>query len=145
MRSSGGWVKVAWPVLLCAATVAATLAGVRLAGGNPGHEPPARIDVPSTKTFDQVREALEAALQPAGFTLFGPAGAGGSSPTLVARRLDAVTDKEGLMILAESDVGPRQSQLLGKAVRSKAYMIGNPLIAARMIALEPAASLYVPL
>jgi hypothetical protein len=125
IRSSHGWLKAAWPVLLCAMTAAATLACVRLIGSGPRPEASSRIDVPSTKPFDQVRVALEGALQPARFTVFGPAGVAGAAPSEVARRLDALSDKEGLMILAESDVGPRQSQLLGKAVRSKAYLMAT--------------------
>ena len=141
MLFSVAWSRAVWPILLCVATAGATLAAVRLVGA----KPPLRIDVTSRKSFEEVRAALEGGVRPAGFTIFQPAGARGTPPAEVRRRLDSLADQDGLMILGESDVGPRQSHLLGKTVRSKLYMVGNPLIASRMIALDPAASLYVPL
>jgi uncharacterized protein (DUF302 family) len=145
MQFSSAWSKAVWPILLCVAAAGVTLAWVRLSGRGTRDESALRIDVPSRNSFDQVRAALEGGVPSAGFTIFEQAGVRGTSPAEVSRRLDALADKEGLMILGESDVGRRQSYLLGKTVRSKLYMIGNPLIASRMIALDPAASLYVPL
>jgi uncharacterized protein (DUF302 family) len=105
----------------------------------------ARVDVPSRRTFDQVIKALEAAVPKADFAIFDPPGSTGADAAEVQKKLNDLADKDGLMILAQSDVGKRQSQLLGRKVRSKLYFIGNPLIAGRMIGRNPAASLYVPL
>jgi uncharacterized protein (DUF302 family) len=138
--------RIAWPFMLCGAAVAGTLAYAQLARRDTSApRTPLRVDVASRKTFDEVRAALEALASSPGFAIFGQPGATGPDPAEGARRLDALADKDGLIILAESDVGPRQSRLIGKPVRAKTYMIGNPLIAARMIALDPAAALYVPL
>lgn len=145
MQFSRVWSKAVWPILLCVATVGVTLGFVLRAGIGYRKEPPLRIAVTSRNSFGRVRLALEAGVQSAGFTIFEPAGTRGTAPAEVKRRLDAVADRDGLIILGEPDVGRRQSRLLGKAVRSKLYMIGNPLIASRMIALDPAASLHVPL
>jgi uncharacterized protein (DUF302 family) len=146
MRELQGRSRAFGALLVCVATVAVTLASVWMVGKvGVGKPQPIRVDVASQLPFDQVRSRLEASLQSAGFTIFDPAGATGTAPAEVERRLGALADKEGLMILGESDVGRRQSRILGKTVRSKLYMIGNPLIASRMIAIAPAASLYVPL
>jgi uncharacterized protein (DUF302 family) len=105
----------------------------------------ARVNVTSRKNFDQSIKALEAAVPQADFAIFDPPGSAGADAAEVQKKLNDRADKDGLMILAQSDVGKRQSQLLGRKVRSKLYFIGNPLIAGRMIARNPAASLYVPL
>jgi uncharacterized protein (DUF302 family) len=61
------------------------------------------------------------------------------------RKLKAMSDKDGLMILAQTEVGKRQTLLVGHPVLAKHYLVGNPLIASRMIGRHTAAALYVPL
>jgi uncharacterized protein (DUF302 family) len=107
--------------------------------------PAIHVVVPSDKPFDEVVEALEANAPRADFALFDTPGAPATPAEEVKKKLDALADKEGLLILARSDVGERQSLILGKPVRARRYLIGNPLLASRMIDHDPAVSLYLPL
>jgi uncharacterized protein (DUF302 family) len=107
--------------------------------------PAIHVVVPSDKSFDEVVAALEANAPRAEFTLFDTAGAPATPADEVKRKLDALADKEGLLILARSEVGEQQSLVLGKTVRARRYLIGNPLLAGRMIEHDPAVSLYLPL
>jgi uncharacterized protein (DUF302 family) len=153
---NGGWLAVVTGIAAAAGAYflfGPEGAGVSPAGPAAGQEEggrqttftAARVDVTSRKTFEQVVKALEAGVPKAGFTLFDPPGSAGVDAATVRRKLNDLPDKEGLLILAQSEVGQRQSELLGRKVRSKLYFIGNPLVAGRMIARDPAASLYVPL
>ena len=70
---------------------------------------------------------------------------GNLTPEEMERKLRDIPDKDGLMILAQSEVGKRQSLLVGHPVRAKHYLVGNPLIASRMIGRYTGVALYVPL
>jgi YD repeat-containing protein len=107
--------------------------------------PAVHVVVPSAKSFDEVVAALEANTPHAEFSLFDAPGTPATPPDDVKKKLDALADKDALLILARSDVGERQSLLAGKTVRARRYLIGNPLLAARMIEHNPAVSLYLPL
>jgi uncharacterized protein (DUF302 family) len=107
--------------------------------------PVIHVVVASSKSFDEVVAALETNTPRADFVVFDAPGAPATAPEEVKKKLDAVADKDSLLILARSDVGERQSLLVGKTIRARRYLIGNPLLAARIIDHDPAASLYVPL
>jgi hypothetical protein len=107
--------------------------------------PVVHVVVPSGKPFEEVVAALEASTPRADFSLFDGPGASATPPEEVKKKLDALPDKDALLILARSDVGERQSLLVGKAVRARRYLIGNPQLAARMVEHNPAVLLYVPL
>src|SRR5258708_18431444 len=76
--------------------------------------PMIHVVVPSAKPFDEVVAALEANTPRADFSLFDAPGASATAPDEVKMRLDALADKDALLILARSDVGERQSLLVGK-------------------------------
>jgi hypothetical protein len=61
----------------------------------------------------------------------------------VEREIDPVGGPHGLMILAQVEQGPLVS-LSGRAIRCSLYLVGNPLIAAQILAVDVRASLYVP-
>jgi Domain of unknown function DUF302 len=62
----------------------------------------------------------------------------------VAQEIGALAGPHGLTIIAQANQGPVVS-LAGKAIRSSLYLIGNPVIAAGILAIDVRASLYVPL
>jgi uncharacterized protein (DUF302 family) len=61
----------------------------------------------------------------------------------VEREVGQVAGPHGLMILGHADQGAIVS-LSGHATRCSLYLVGNPVIAARIIRIDVRASLYVP-
>ena len=98
------------------------------------------VVVPSAKSYDRLRADFESIVHRAEFDILGDLPA-----EEMDRKLKAMPDKDGLMILAQSEVGRRQTLLVGHPVRAKHYLVGNPLIASRMVGRHTAAALYVPL
>jgi uncharacterized protein (DUF302 family) len=98
------------------------------------------VVVHSTKSYDRLRADFESIVHRADFDILGNV-----SAEDMERKLKAMPEKDGLMILAESEVGQRQTLLVGHPVRAKHYLVGNPLIASQMIGRHTDVSLYVPL
>ncbi len=98
------------------------------------------VVISSAKSYDRLRADFESLVPRAGFDIFGDL-----SAEAMERQLKALPDKEGVMILAQSEVGRRQTLLVGHRVRAKHYLVGNPLIASRLIGGHTGAALYVPL
>ncbi len=98
------------------------------------------VVVRSAKSYDRLRADFESIIPRAEFDILGDLPA-----EEMDRKLKAMPDKDGLMILAQSEVGRRQTLLVGHPVRAKHYLVGNPLIASRMIGRHTGAALYVPL
>jgi hypothetical protein len=61
----------------------------------------------------------------------------------VEREANRAAGPHGLIILGQVDQGPLVS-LAGHPIRCSLYLIGNPLIAARILRIDVRASLYVP-
>ena len=59
------------------------------------------------------------------------------------REVERVAGPHGLMILGHVDQGAVVS-LAGRAIRCSLYLVGNPVIAARILQIDVRASLYVP-
>jgi uncharacterized protein (DUF302 family) len=101
----------------------------------------AHVRVETRKGFAEVREGLERRL--ARFDL-------GTLPSILAdphqavRRLEAVAGPDGLMLFSTLDHGSLLA-VLGEGRKAVQYVLGNPLIAARMTRHDLAAGLYAPL
>jgi hypothetical protein len=61
----------------------------------------------------------------------------------VEREVERMAGKHGLMIFFRADQGAVAS-LVGKAKRYSLYLVGNPVIANRIISIDIRASFYVP-
>jgi uncharacterized protein (DUF302 family) len=61
----------------------------------------------------------------------------------VEKEIERVGGAPGLMIVASADQGAITS-LSGKAKRCRLYLVGNPVIADKIIAIDIRASFYVP-
>jgi uncharacterized protein (DUF302 family) len=102
-----------------------------------------RVVVPTDKSFDQVREALESGLKKADYATLEKMVAE-RTPAEAAKAMAALAGPSGLMILGDSDYGSLISPA-GSGRKARLYQIGNPLIAQRMAAVDPAMGLYVPI
>jgi uncharacterized protein (DUF302 family) len=98
------------------------------------------LTIASAKPVERLRADFESIVRRANFDIFSDL-----SPEEMKRRLLALSEKDGFLILAQSDVGARQSLIVGHTIKAKTYFVGNPLIAAKMIGAQTAAALYVPL
>ncbi len=61
----------------------------------------------------------------------------------VERQIDRAAGPHGLLIVGHADQGAIVS-LSGRVIRCSLYLIGNPVIAARILRIDIRASLYVP-
>jgi len=61
----------------------------------------------------------------------------------VRREVSQVSEPRGLMIISQADQGALTS-LSGVQKQCKLYLVGNPVIASEILAIDPRASLYVP-
>jgi uncharacterized protein (DUF302 family) len=144
------WWKAAWPLLLCAATAAVTLACVRLAGAG-GKSAPAggeRITVEhvrlrTSKPFGEVTAAFEARLgkfDPQVYDHLRSAG----EPEAIRAKLEAMAGPSGFMLFRTSDHGALL-RLVGRPRKAVQYLVGNPLFAVEMTRHAIGAALYAPL
>ena len=61
----------------------------------------------------------------------------------VEETINKIGGKHGLMIIFRADQG-KITSLSGQEKRCSLYLVGNPVIANKIISIEPGASLYVP-
>ena len=61
----------------------------------------------------------------------------------VEREVERRAGPHGLLIVGHADQGPIVS-LSGRAIRCSLYLVGNPVIAARILQIDVRAGLYVP-
>jgi uncharacterized protein (DUF302 family) len=146
MRDSRVW-KIAWPLLLCAASAGVTFACVR--GGDSNREKSMgkvtieHVHVETVKPFAEVTAALEARLgqfDPAVYEQLRS----GADPEAVRARLEGMAGPSGFMLFRTSDHGALL-RLAGQTKRAVQYLLGNPLFAIRMTQHDIRAGLYAPL
>lgn len=98
----------------------------------------------STDAFEVVVRRFEAAIGGPGMEPFEAVASGSKDREEFARKIEARLGSSGFMKFFEVDHGPWMA-LHGVKVKSKQYIIGNPLIAARIVPHDAAAGTYVPL
>jgi len=103
-----------------------------------------RVMVRSSKSFEEVTEAIRSLAGKADSARFEKLVRSGASPQQVAEAVAAMEGKSGFMIFAEIPEGPLLS-LLGIPRKAALFVLGNPLIANRIFDHDLAAGLYVPL
>jgi uncharacterized protein (DUF302 family) len=139
--------KVAWPVLLCAASAGVTFACVRMSDSNRekhvGKVTIEHVYVETEKPFGEVAPAFEARLgkfDPAAYEQLQS----GGDPEAVRARIDAMAGPSGFMLFGTQNHGAllRLARQHRKAVQ---YVVGNPLFALQMTQHDIRASLYAPL
>jgi len=146
MRDSRAW-KVAWPLLLCAASAGVTFACVRMSDSNRekhmGKVTIEHVHVETEKPFAEVTAALKARMGK-----FDPAVyeelRGGADPEAVRARLEGMAGPSGFMLFRTSDHGALL-RLAGQTRKAVQYLLGNPLFAVRMTQHDIRAGLYAPL
>jgi uncharacterized protein (DUF302 family) len=146
MRDSRAW-KVAWPLLLCAASAGVALACVRMSGSNRekhmGKVTIEHVHVETQKKFGEVTAALEGRMGK-----FDPAVyeelRSGADPGAVRARLEGMAGPSGFMVFRTSDHGALL-RLAGQTRKAVQYLLGNPLFAVRMTKHDIRAGLYAPL
>src|SRR6516164_6809570 len=146
MRDSRAW-KAAWPLLLCPAAAAVTLACVRLSDTNRekhmGKVTIEHVHVETEKPFAEVAAALEARMgkfDPAVYEQLR----GGADSEAVRVRLEAMAGSSGFMVFRTSDHGALL-RLAGQDRKAMQYLLGNPLFAIQMTQHDIRAGLYAPL
>jgi uncharacterized protein (DUF302 family) len=101
----------------------------------------AHVRVETSKKFAEVKEVLERRLARFDLSTLTSLLA---DPQEARRRLESVAGPDGLMLFATVDHGSLLA-VEGISRRAVQYVLGNPLIAARMTRLDLAAGLYAPL
>jgi uncharacterized protein (DUF302 family) len=101
------------------------------------------VTVPSNKTFKQVVQAVESVLGEGDIQRFAQMVELVSSWEEFEKRVEQAIGSSGLMVFAKVDHGAWRS-LVPHDMKGKMYMIGNPLIARRMLEHVPEIGLYVP-
>jgi uncharacterized protein (DUF302 family) len=146
MRASRVW-KAAGPLLLCAASVGATLACVRMSDSKQdqhrGKIMIEHVHVKAEKPFGEVAAALEARLgkfDPAVYEQLRS----GADPEAIRARLEGMAGPSGFMLFRTSDHGALL-RLAGQTKKAVQYLLGNPLFAVRMTQHDIRAGLYAPL
>src|SRR5262249_19782348 len=146
MHDSRAW-KVAWPLLLCAASAGVTLACVRTSDSNRerpmGKVTIEHIHVETEKPFGEVTAALEARMGKSDPAVYKELRSG-ADPEAVRTRLGRMAGPSGFMLFRTSDHGALL-RLAGQATKAVQYLVGNPLFAVRMIRYDFRAGLYAPL
>ena len=146
MHDSRAW-KVAWPLLLCAASAGVTFACVRMSDSNRekhmGKVTIEHVHVGTEKPFAEVAAALEARMgkfDPAVYEQLR----GGADSEAVRVRLEAMAGSSGFMVFRTSDHGALL-RLAGQDKKAMQYLVGNPLFAIQMTQHDIRAGLYAPL
>jgi uncharacterized protein (DUF302 family) len=103
----------------------------------------AHVAVASTDTFEVVVGRLEAAIGGPKIEPFQSVAHGSVSLEDFEKKIEARLGPSGFMKFYEVDHGPWMA-LHGVKVKSKHYVIGNPLIARKIVPHDPAAGFYVP-
>ena len=146
MRDSRAW-KVAWPLLLCAASAGVTLACVRMSDSNRekqmGKVTIEHVHVETEKPFGEVTAALEARVGKFDPVVYEELRSG-ADPETVRTRLEGMVGPSGFMLFATHNHGAllRLADQQRKAIQ---YVVGNPLFALQMTQHDIRASLYAPL
>ena len=146
MRDSRAW-KVAWPLLLCAASAGVTLACVRMSDSNRekhmGKVTIEHVHVETEKPFAEVAAALEARMGRFDQAVYDEL-RNGADPEAVRNRLEQMAGPSGFMLFRTSDHGALL-RLAGQTKKAVQYLLGNPLFAVRMTQHDIRAGLYAPL
>ncbi len=103
-----------------------------------------RIEVISTKTFQDIIAAFERRIPIADFSAFARLVADGASTQEIQDVVDSMVEDLGFLVVAKLDQGPLVS-LMGKKKKMTVYLIGNPILANRMYEKKPAIGVYAPL
>ena len=102
------------------------------------------VTVSSNKPFEQVIEAVESVLGEGDIQSFGRMVESTSSWEEFEERTEESVGSSSFVIFARVDHGAWMS-LVPHDMKGKMYVIGNPLIARRMLEYVPQIGLYVPL
>jgi uncharacterized protein (DUF302 family) len=147
MMRTSRTLMVAWPLLLCAASVGVTLAGVRMSEPKQDqHRGKIIIEHDSVKTakpFDEVAAAFEARMGKFDPTAYEQL-RNGAYPEAVRARIEGMVGPSGFMLFRTSDHGALL-RLAGQNKKAVQYLLGNPLFAVRMTQHDIRAGLYAPL
>jgi uncharacterized protein (DUF302 family) len=106
--------------------------------------PVSRVEVVSRKPFDEVVAALESAVGRIDLASVTKAVTAGISWNDFERLIQTSAGSSDFIVFAEFDHG-RWARPVAADLKVKLYVIGNPLIAIRMLEHDPAVGLYVPL
>jgi uncharacterized protein (DUF302 family) len=101
------------------------------------------VTVPSSKPFEQVIRAVESVLGEGDIQSFTRVVESAGSWEEFEERIQQSVGSSGFMIFAKVDHGAWMS-LVPHDMKGKMYVIGNPLIARRMLEHLPEIGLYVP-
>jgi uncharacterized protein (DUF302 family) len=146
MRISQVW-KIAWPLWLCAASAAVTLAGVRMSVSKREKQMAKvtieHIHLEAKRPFGEVTAALEARMGKFEPTVYEELRSG-ADPEAVRTRLERMAGPSGFMLFRTSDHGALL-RLAGQTKKAVQYLLGNPLFAVRMTQHDIRAGLYAPL
>jgi uncharacterized protein (DUF302 family) len=127
----------------------------RQGGGSPARSKPdesdrnqktvaeAHVALASADTFEVVVGRLETAIGGPKIEPFESVAHGSVSWEDFEKKIEARLGPSGFMKFYEVDHGPWMA-LHGVNVKSKQYVIGNPLIARKIVPHDPAAGFYVP-
>ena len=102
-----------------------------------------RVTLTAAGPFEQVTAAVEALAGRADLGAVERLLAAAGSAEAAREAIAALAGTSGLMIFAQFDHG-RLLALTGQARKARLYIIGNPLVAVRMTAHDPAVALYAP-
>ncbi len=102
------------------------------------------VTVPSSKSFEQVIRAVESVLGEGDIQRFARMVESIGSWEEFEERTEESVGSSGFVIFARIDHGAWMS-LVPHDMKGKMYVIGNPLIARRMLEHVPEIGLYVPL
>jgi uncharacterized protein (DUF302 family) len=151
---SPDWMK-ALSIFTPTILLAASWSFARQGGGLPARSEPdesdrhrttvaeAHVAVASADTFEVVVARLEAAIGGPKIEPFQSVADGSISREDFEKKIEARLGPSGFMKFYEVDHGPWMA-LHGVKVKSKQYVIGNPLIAREIVPHDPAAGFYVP-
>jgi hypothetical protein len=103
-----------------------------------------RIDLRTTRSFDEAVVAFEARVPPADEGVLRQLVKDQANTRTVEEAVDAMAGELGFVCFAKVEQGPVVS-LLGGPKHLVVYLLGNPVLAERMLAKDPAVGVYAPL